>query len=265
MAARIADISEVLLQLGLIATVSDEERALVNEALSRAEAAITRFLDYDPVSATRTEFYPRADATRIGRESLWEVSADTAYLRTLSEGSSNELQIQQIPIRSITSLKVDYDGRFGTRDGSFPASSAWTEGSDFWPNYDIYDSSSNPVCSDGIIKSQGRWPAEAGTVKIVYVSGYTDAELHGSDAVIDASSILEAVIDESIRRFKKIWSRRKHILAGHLAGPITNESLGDYSYSVDASVLARYVGGITDLMPETEHKLQQFKNYGMML
>lgn len=264
MAARIGDVSDVLLYLGITNTPTALERAIANVSLKRAEAAIRRYLHYDPAQETRTEYYPQIDRKPYGREGIWESTADEAYLRFSVEFDEDELQLKHIPVRSVTSLHIDYDGRSGAKDDSFPASSARTEGTDFWPNYDMLDSSGAKVCSDGILRSIGGWPSTPGTIKIVYVAGYTEAELRGDDEVIDASNILEAVIDEAVRRCKKAFSRMKST-AGIGTGPFSSESLGDYSYSVDTSILARLVGGTTDLMPETMHKLQNHVNYGISM
>jgi len=59
-----------------------------------------------------------------------------------------ELQVQHIPIRSISSLYVDYDGRSGARTGSFTAETLKTQGTDYWANWDGPDSSGNSYCLD---------------------------------------------------------------------------------------------------------------------
>ena len=258
----IADISEVLLQMGLAASVTETERAIAQEAIRVATAAVKRFLRYDPVQATHTEFYPQNDFRVGARVGVWEADENTAYYRELSGFVTNELQVKHLPIRSITSLKVDYDGRSATRAGSFGSGTIQTEGSDFWCNYDMEDSSGNKVCKDGIIRSHGRWPDVAGSVKIVYVAGYSDAELHGQDSVIDASAILEAVIDEAVRRVLKVYSRQKRRASG-FAGPFSSESLGAYSYSQDTSITGRLIGGGMDILPETEQKLMEFQRFDL--
>ncbi len=258
MPGEIADISQALLRMGLASSVTDTERAVVTMALKSAAAAVRRHLQYDPTYGTRIEFYPQNDFRSLGREGIWEVTDTEAYLSIQSEAASNEIQLQNIPIRSITSLKVDYDGRSGARAGSFGDESLKTEGTDYWPNYDMVDSSGNKVCRDGIIRAIGTWPDVAGSVKIEYVSGYTDAELQGQDTKIDAFPILEAVLDEMARRVIKHYSTSKRRLAG-FTGPLASESLGDYSYSADTSMLATLIGGMRDILPETEHKLADFR------
>lgn len=259
--SKIADISEVLLQLGLSNSVTETERAIAQEAIRVATGAIVHYLQYDPSQATHIEFYPQADFRRSGREQIWEVNDTSAYVRQLAEAVTDELQLKHIPVRSITSLKIDYDGRFGKRAGSFGISTLKIEGADFWLQSESLDSNDNPVCNDGIVRSEGRWPDVPGSVKIEYVAGYTDKELHGQDTSIDASPILDAVIDESVRRVLKVNSRMKKRIG--FVGPLTSENLGDYSYTVESGVFDRLVGGGMDLLPETEHKLAKFIKYDL--
>ena len=260
---KIADISEVLLHLGLSGTVTETERAIVLECIRSAEGAVQRFLQYDPKTGTRTEYYPQLDLTHeSSREPIWEISSTDAYMRDLASAASDQLQVRHVPIRSITTLHIDYDGRFGTRSGAFGASTLKTEGVDYWPQYDGVDSSSVKICRDGIIRSLGLWPNSPGSVKIVYVSGYTDTELHGQDTVIDASPILEAVIDEAVRRVNKVYSRMKHRLSG-FSGPKTSETLGDYSYSSASGIYDKLVGTMNDILLETQYKLHDFARYDL--
>ncbi len=258
----IVDPNEVLLQLGLSATCTETERALVLMALKAATNAVVRHLKYDPTYGSRTEYYPQNDFGRQGREAVWEVNDTTAFLRYLSEASTNELQVKNLPIRTITTIHMDYDGRNGSRVGSFGSETLKVEGTDYWPNYDGVDSNGAKICLDGIIRSQGTWPDTAGSVKIVYVSGYTDTELHGQDSVINAGPIAEAVIDEAVRRMLKINSRKKNRLAGFV-GPLTGETIGDYSWTGDSAQMSRLVGGGMDILPETEHKLADFCRYDL--
>ncbi len=259
---QIIDISSVLLDLGLSSTVTDEERAIANIALTRAEGAVKRYLKYDPVQRDRVEFYPQTDYDFQGRAAVWETNDTQAFLRRQSEVATNELYVQHIPIRSVGSLFIDLDGRGGSKVGGFEAESLKTEGTDFWPNYDGQDSEGNGICRDGIIRSFGQWPTTAGSVKIVYTAGYSPEELHGQDSIVDASPIMDAVLTEAVRRAQKVLMQRKRAGAGWTPGPITSETLGDYSYSVDGSALNRMFGGLWDLLPESITKLSDFENYG---
>lgn len=263
----IADMSEVLLELGLSASATDEERAMASVAVVRAEGAVRRFLHYDPELLQRTEFYPQADRSLRSGGSVWESEGGTAYLRNLAGASASGLQLQHIPVRSVDDLRIDYDGRSGTRAGSFPLTSLKVEGSDYWPNYDGEDGNTPPVgiCRDGILKSAGRWPAYTGAVRVVYRAGYSPAELHGQVPLVDASPINEAVVDEAVRRVRRaqVWKKRTGV--GFAAGPMTSEKLGDYGYTIDASLASRLFGSAFELTPETRAKLNSFVNAGWPL
>lgn len=261
---RIVDIAEVLLELGLSSSATDEERAVANSAISRAEGAVIRFLRYDPVRLSRTEFFPQQGrAFQVGA-GTWEVTDTHAVFSEDSLTNSNELQLRHVPIRSIDSLYVDYDARSGTASGAFAASTLKEEGVDFWPNYDMLDSAGAKICSDGILRGLGAWPANPGTVKVTYTAGYTTAEFHGQDTIINASSILEVVLDEAVRRTRKMFALKKRSGAGFVAGVLSSESLGDYSYSVDgASVRQLMTEG--DLTQGSKEKLYDFVNLGWCL
>lgn len=258
----IVDMSEVLLDLGLSGSVTDEERAIVNASIRRAEGAVRRFIQYDPKQLTRTEFYPQQDLAMNNTSIVWEVNERVAYQRHLATGTTMELLIRHIPIRRITSLYIDYDGRAGTRSGAFGSETLKVEGTDYWPNFDGVDDDGNSLCRDGIIRSEGLWPVTPGTVKIVYVAGYSQKEFHGQSSIIDATPILEAIVNEAVRRAKGILVKKKQKGAGFVAGLITSESLGDYSYSIDGASANRLSGSQWDLSGDSKERLNDFVNWG---
>lgn len=258
---RLIDISEVLLQIGLSSSATDEERAIVQQAIVGAEGAVQRHLRYDPLRMERTEFYPRQDLSSSNR-GVWEANDTEAYFRQVAEAATCELQLQCIPVRSVAHLYVDYDGRSGTRAGAFDATTEKTEGSDFWANYDMLDSSGAKLCRDGILRSEGTWPTTAGSVKVVYTAGYSLKEIHGQDSVVDASPIMEVVIDEAVRRAKKVLAMMKST-TGWAAGAKTSESLGEYSYSVDGGSLTQLTSG-GSLTPSNLSRLAEFVNWGII-
>jgi len=263
---RIIDISEALLELGLSGSVTEQERGIVQTAITRAEGAVKRHLKYDPVLTSRTEYYPMIDRLLSIRDAVWEVSSTDAYIRDRGEGANQLLQVRHIPIRSVPviDLRVDYGARSGTVVGSFAAETQKIEGSDFWPNYDSVDSDGNKVCLDGLIRNQGSWPSEAGSIRIVYSAGYTPEELHGQDDVIDASPIMDAVLDETVRRTKKAFTLMKSSV-GLGTGVLTAERMGDYSYSASTSSVDALFGGKSDLLAETMSKLEAYVNFGWAL
>lgn len=269
--SEIVDPSEAWLELGLSASITEEERAAVDQCIVKAEGAVKRHLRYDPVSRRRTEYYPGHDLS-LGRvASIYEVSSTQAYIRQESSGQTSELQLRHIPIRATPAMevRVDYDGRSGTRAGAFAAETIQTEGEDFWANYDQFDGRDVRICSDGLLRSQGAWPLTAGTVRVAYTAGYTNIELHGQDEpdvagnnILDASPIWAAILEETKRRFEQIMVRKKSSAGGWAAGPKTSESLGDYSYTIDSSSAKALYGGTVELTNDSKMLLQPFVHMG---
>ena len=154
----IVSITDVLLELGISDDASAEETAIAVNTIKAAEGAVTNFIRYNPVYGSRTQILPLTSKTRHVVRQEWESYSNQAVLRNYGYGWTSELQVQGIPIRSITSLYLDYDGRNDTRTGAFGAETLRTEGTDYWANYDGTDSSGNKLCRDGILRSQGTWP-----------------------------------------------------------------------------------------------------------
>lgn len=266
----IVSLADLLIELGISTTATASQTAIAQASLQRAQGAVIRHLHYNPLLAFQTEFYPRMNSNPVDGNGVWETEGTSAYFRNLTDAATTELQVARLPVRerdassNAISVWIDYDGRSGTRTGSFDSSSLKVEGQDFNPNYDTVDSRGYKVCRDGIIRSEGRWPGLAGSVKIQYAAGYTAAEFAGTDPVIDASPIREAIIDEAVRRVHKAYSRMKK-RTGFGTGALSSESLGDYSYSSDGALLAQLVGSNSDIMAETALKLESFVNFGAML
>ena len=264
---KIIDDAYVLLELGISTSPTDEERAIVQQAVVKAEGAVKRYLRYDPAIKQHIEYYPQADFQSRTGTSVWEIAGENAVLRRKETAASNNLQLLNIPIRASAAIEVriDYDGRFGTKQDGFGVSTVKAQGVDFWPQYDSKDSAGLGVCRDGIIRSLGRWPTEPGSVKVTYTAGYTSEEIEGQDDVIDASAIMEVIVDEALRRAKKVltvW--KKNAMTGHNAGAITSENLGDYSYSLSSGLLDKLLGG-GSLTGESEEKLSSFVHWGLEL
>lgn len=240
---------------------TETQQTLITAALNAATGAVIRYLQRDPEYKERTEFYPQIDLTHGPNEFIYEVTATTAYVRFLEEAATELLQARHFPIRSITSLYIDYDGRFGTRSGSFGAETLQVSGQDYWASWDSKDSNGDDICKDGIIRSHGRWPSEPGSVKLTYYAGYKPAELNGTDTIINAYPIKDAVIDEFQRRYAKMTSRITSATTG--LGPLTLEILGDYQRGMDSGILNTLMGGTYDLLPETKEKLNEFVPWHM--
>lgn len=259
-------LADFLSLLGIGEVQTALELTFATSSLVRAEGAVIRILRYDPVMRVRTEYYVNQNSSWRG-VGIWEANETQAYLRVEGAESSEELQINGLPIRQTDSsglnpidLRIDYDGRSGSQAGSFGASTVKIEGTDFYPNYDFVDSNGKKVCRDGIIRSLGLWPQYPGSVKIAYVAGYTAGELAGTDTVLDASPIQEAVLDEATRRFHQCMSRAKK--SQGFTTPFMGEKLGDYSYSIQEDLQREFLSSKSDVMASTMYKLETFINLG---
>lgn len=268
----IVEISEVQLELGLGAAITDEELGIIQQCLDKAEGSVKSYLQYDPVQAVRTEFYPLQNfmGSRHGRASVWETDATEAFLRDRTGAASDQLQIRHLPIRFTDSaaanpidLRIDFDGRFGAQSGSFAITTQKTQGTDYWPVYDGNDGDGIALSRSGNVRSIGRWPSEPGSVRITYVGGYTQPEFRG-DGLVDASPIWAVVVDEVRRRVIKAFMQRKVTGAGFVPG-LSSERLGDYSYTLDSGILQQIIGGNWALSPESRQDLDTFVNYGWAL
>lgn len=267
----------VLLQLGL-STPTAAQSSIVEQAIKWAESAVRRHIQYDPVQRTRTEYYPQTQISNVIGYSVLEASETQAYVRELTSAATSELQLRHLPIRSITGLYIDYDGRFGQKSGAFASESLKAQGTDYWLQADGTDDSGDLICRSGIIHSVGRWPSEPGSVKVVYVAGYTADEFAGNGLLVDASPIYEAIVFEATRKAKQSIMLASGAGTsgssgvGFTAGSVQSERMGDYSYTLgsssggsSSSAAGGLYDGVRDLSAESLERLNDFVNVGFAL
>ena len=243
--------------------VDDAERGIVQQMQKYVENKAKKFLGYDPEQKTHTEYFPfSAGGNGAGGGFTLDVNASHTHARFEAISTLREsLQLRAVPVRSITSLRVDENGRFGKGTDAFPSGSAWTEGEDFFPEYE-----QDGLCRSGLLLSHGSWPAEPGSVKVVYVAGYTKNELNGTleDAadLEDASGIKGAIITGMLVSFQKWNAWKKNSRAG-VGGPFQSEKAQDYSYTISPTLVSQ-LSMIATLPSESEDQLADFRHYGLM-
>lgn len=266
---------EIMVQLG-ISSPSASQEALASSMIVAVEAQLAQILRYDPVLRTRTEYYTRSDFLRGAGAGSWDLSGNYAIFTRDSIGYEGDLQLKHLPIRSITQLRFNSDGRNGTRD--FTSEHDKTEGTDFWANYDMLDDAGDRICHDGIVRSYGLWSSNPGSIEITYRAGYSASEFAGG-GIIDASLLRQAVILEAARWTKSALLTAQVIATGgtgttttttYTAGFIQSERLGDYSYTMSNSVGSRgstsdrLHGGTCAFLPITMQMVGGFVNYALV-
>ena len=258
----IASLAEARTYLGLNGAISDSDLGLLNLVHAGAHAAVRKYLRYDPeYKSERTEYYPRLDDRPRDGAGVWDSDGAKAYWKPAASDQGDVLIVQHLPLRQVRQIYLDENARFGTAPGgAWPASSLLVEGTDFYPEYE-----QSGVCLSGSIrKVAGGWPSTPGSLKVVYECGYTSEELNGEAGVFDARSLKEGVLLSCERAFKTRKLQQKQTRAGWVAGALTSEKLGSYSYSTDGQS-SRFFSLAAYLTPETKECLDPYRHYGMML
>ncbi len=171
----IVDLSEIILLLGLQATLTDADAGLLTMLKTHVENDARRYVRHNITQPATDyiEFHPRTDRTRHGAE-IVELSGNMVSLQQASIGG-NIIQLDQIFVRSITQIREDFDGYFGAESSDFPAGSVLTEGTHYYMRVEERINSTDLNKTGHLIRRSGNWPPRAGTVKVTYNAGFTVA------------------------------------------------------------------------------------------
>jgi hypothetical protein len=257
--------AEARIALGLHSSITDQDRSLIEMLLPLAQGIVVNDprggLHYSPEQEDYVKFYPRAENAVGGFGGVvWDTNQAGTKAYATSLGRNLYLQLADLPVRSISEIRVDYEGGFGQIADTFGDSTIQVAGDDY------YQELSGPGLNmTGHVISRVGWPVEPGTVKVSYTAGYSALELAGrAGNGVDASPIKHATLLTLIKAFRTIKANQKQALAGFTAGPITSEHLGDYSYSAGSSA-AMLTGLEVSMPPEAALLLQPFRHYGIMM
>jgi len=274
----LASEAEARAALGLMTSITDEERTILNMLLPRAEASICDHIGYDPVQREDTEFYPRSDAAGgyggVGR-GVWDVDSSHRSAQLYPVGGPATmfptLQLERLPIRAITDVWVDYEGRYGSGDDAFNSGTKLTEGSDYWAEYDRPQ-----YAPTGCIFRRTAWPIEPGTVKVTYRAGYSPDELAGraratataadgtiTVARVNASALKAACLANLTAAMQK-WAALKKSATGWKPGGLSSEKLGDYSYTVGGAAAENIASLRVEMTGTAIDLCEPFIHYGAM-
>jgi hypothetical protein len=272
--------AELRSMLGLLTSITNEERTVMVLFHPLAESAVKDYIHYDPEQKVTTEHYPRH--THAGGVGLadgtgyWDANAShtrAVFSRTGTLNSLESLQLQRLPLRSITVLRVDSNARFGKGTGAWASGSEWVEGQDYQPEYEQTD-----LCMSGLLNTGSAWPVEPGSVQVEYRAGYSKDELAGRASVtatdgttgvittagVSAIGLKAAVVSQVQKLFQSWAANKKSAIRGFTPGVVVSEKLGDYSYSIDGSLAGDLAGLQVALAPEAAQHAEPYVNFGWM-
>lgn len=263
--ATIASLNEVLTVLGIFGTATAQQLALAQLVHPAAEAACKDILLYDPVQQTHTEFYfPHSelggpdDVHTNASEYITDVTATKVIW--LGKRNPERLCLKNIPVRSITEIREDYDGQAGQGSGTFPSSSILTANTDYYLDLD-----SSGMCRSGFVyRGNSAWPITERAVKVTYVAGYTAQEF-----MTIASPIKMAVLFTVVRTYKAFAAQAAGagLGGGGPGGALISETLDAYSYTIgdgdDPSNLAGFgINPVAAVPDNAQELLMPYIHYG---
>jgi len=242
---------EIVIFLGFQVTLTDADKGLLTMLKTHVENSARRYVRHNITQPANdyVEIHPRTDRTRVGAE-IVELSGDVVSLQRSSIGG-DVIQLDQIFVRSITEVREDFDGHFGSEASDFPAGSVLTEGTDYYMRVEEIINSTDLNKTGHLLRRSGTWPSRAGTVKVTYNAGFTAAELDG-----EYSDIKLLIIEEVAMRFKKA-----KIMQGTDPGfgPLRSFSIGgEVSYAFDTASDATKTGQ-SGMLRETERRLFKYR------
>lgn len=178
------------------------------------------------------------------------------YTEFYSGTGQKVLALRQRPVWSVTSVRLDHNGFYGTSEDAFDASSLLTSGVDYALDQDLATVSGQPVSRSGILVRLNTVWAEGnrtympgrvtpvagpafGNIKVVYVAGYETLPYDLQAALVMLVSLFQ-----------------KNVAAGQ---PMMKETIGDYSYEV---LSGRYLEETHPVFGSLDKILNRYKEVG---
>ncbi len=221
--------------------------ALATQVQALAEAHVKDFLGWQEVEQqTWVEYYPREQGATNTNDPHYIVASNHQRAVPGFYFAPNIIQLQQLPVRSITEVREDATGYFGQVAGSFGSNTLLQQGSDYF----LKTEQGGIAWSGQLIRRAFWFPATIGSVMVTYVAGFTAAELSGRWQVFK-TAVLETAGD--------LYLRAKALSMGHKPD-IDSEADGG---GVSASYVNNRLAGVS--VPDAvADMLQPYVNYGEM-
>ena len=246
---------DIVSWLGKGSTLTDAERGLLTLLKPMAEDAVRNYVGYTMTQGTFTHFLPESDQWGVDSNVV-----DVINNRVVTGGEMSDtdaLALPELPVRSITTAHEDRAAYAGQGASDFAAATLLTAGTDYF--LDLHQSG---VSFTGHLMRIGtNWPNKRGTVKVVYVAGYTAAELDGTaTGSIRATPLRMACVLTVAAAFIEA---AKHGTSPNISvgGPLAAESISTSGHSVKyADNSVNLIAGLMiDLPPKARQILQPYR------
>lgn len=221
MAIQLADTDEILqtfLGISSPTSVQQDQMDLIRTGI---ESSIKRFCRWQLTEQSKTSFMPL-------HPNAMGMNVPTAELfspRYMVTGSRNRLQLPAMYVKSITSVNEDQNAQAGYGSADFGATTLLTAGENYFLEK---DQGSAYSWSGGVIRVGRNWSSIPGTIKIVFVSGFSESELAGEQNALRLATIKECA-DAYIRLKRMQAAFVTGVDGGTLNyGLVTKEKLGDW-------------------------------------
>lgn len=262
--------AEVLAALGKAGTATEDDYGIIQTFMPLVDGAINTFLGWIVVQNSYTAILPDTDLfDAIAYNSAWDLGepfdAINGRIAYAYPGMPQILQVPNIPLRSVTSLKADFSSAGGQNANDFSSATLLNLGTDYYVDYDAPSIGGtvpylNGVSWSGHIRRWlgGVWPARMRSAQVVYTSGVTPDELDSEQAfpVRDIRTIKHAAILANMLSYKelKAWGGG----GTGTSGPIIAERLADYSVTYSEAAILAAIGMMGGLPFKVQELLRPF-------
>ena len=214
---------------------------LFSQLLPFAERMVRKYVGYGIEQQTFTEYHPLITTRPSMSQGYTEDEEILAYegspqgARPIRQGRGNSrdtIRVNNLPIRSIVSINEDPSGWLDVPAGTgFQPSTQLIESRDFYVDWDGNDNTGNRWSKSGMVfRTGGIWSLIARSVQVIYVAGYTSAELANTTNGPDLGEAMDFKMAVLMTGSKLI----KEAIANGLEGPqntgmILTESIDGYA------------------------------------
>lgn len=246
----------------------DAGDAVLAQLQTAIDKAVERFLRYNPVQATRTEYHPRVahQQPSMGNRGVWDSDGSRAFWtsRYGNTRTSDVIQLKHLPVRGAPTIYEERGALAGQKAGSFDSDTELTSGTQFWLDASEADGDATILSRSGqVIRRGSVWPDEMGSVKVTYTAGYTASEFAGTaSSGVDASDIAMACKLLMEKMYQTVKATGYSSGSGTVAGVKLSERLGDYGYSVEGNTARNLAGMGQNIVGEIAELLSPHINYG---